>query len=81
MDDCGHGSGFSANNPKYKQAYLDDETAAYELINAIQSRETYAQEDWLIVIASDHGGKGLTHGGRSIQERMTFIVCNKEINL
>jgi len=81
MDHCGHGSGFSANNPKYKQAYLDDETAAYELINAIQSRGTYAQEDWLIVIASDHGGKGLTHGGRSIQERMTFIVCNKEINL
>ena len=49
-----------------------------ETIDAIKARETYDTEDWLIIITSDHGGFGTKHGKASIQERMTFIVSNKE---
>ena len=49
-----------------------------EAINAIKARSTYAQEDWLIIITSDHGGIETNHGNESIQERMTFVVMNKE---
>ena len=44
-----------------------------------EARETYETEDWLIIVTSDHGGIGTGHGGASIQERMTFLVMNKDI--
>ena len=38
---------------------------------------TSLAEDGLIIIASDHGGFGTTHGNESIAERMIFVVMNK----
>lgn len=78
-DSTGHDLGFTINNPKYKEAFKTADNYGYETLNAIKSRETYETEDWLIIVTSDHGGIGTGHGGPSIQERMTFIVSNKEI--
>ena len=78
-DSVGHSSGFTYNNPKYKEALREADAYGLETLNAIQERETYETEDWLIIITSDHGGRLTKHGGDSIQERMTFIVSNKEI--
>lgn len=51
------------------------------LYAAIQSRMKKYNEDWLIIITTDHGrdltGKG--HGGQSDRERNTWIACNKRI--
>ncbi len=76
-DSAGHNTGFSINNPIYRNGFEECESMAYNTISAIENRETYATEDWLIIITSDHGGYGTGHGGPTIQERMTFIVCNK----
>ena len=77
-DSEGHGFGFSINNPGYKKAFKEADAFGYETIKAIEARETYGTEDWLIIVTSDHGGKGTGHGHESIQERMTFAVMNKE---
>lgn len=77
-DGTGHDKGFSFNNPKYKEAFKLEDSMALEVINGIKDRDTYEKEDWLIVITSDHGGIGTGHGNESIQERMTFIVANKD---
>lgn len=79
-DSTGHDLGFTINNPKYKEAFKTADQYGFETIEAIKARETYDTEDWLIIITSDHGGIGTDHGGASIQERMTFIVANKEID-
>ncbi len=79
-DSTGHGKGFTINNPKYQQAFKDSDACAFETLEAIKARETYETEDWLIIITSDHGGIETNHGGESIQERMTFVVMNKEWN-
>lgn len=79
-DSEGHGYGFTINNPGYKKAFIESDACGYEVIKAIEARETYDTEDWLIIITSDHGGKGKGHGKESIQERMTFAVINKEWN-
>ena len=79
-DSAGHNFGFSFNNPIYKNAFSRENAYGYEVIKAIESRETYAAEDWLIIVTSDHGGFGTGHGGESIQERMTFVAMNKEWN-
>ncbi len=76
-DHAGHSFGFSTNNPIYKVGFRINDVLAYRTLNAIEERETYATEDWLIIITSDHGGFKTGHGGPSIQERMTFIVTNK----
>ncbi len=77
-DSAGHDFGFSFNNPIYKNGFKTEDAYGYELIKAIESRETYDSEDWLIIVTSDHGGIGTGHGGASIQERMTFVVMNQE---
>ena len=79
-DSAGHDFGFSFNNPVYKDAFKTEDAYGYEVIKAIEARETYETEDWLIIVTSDHGGFGSGHGGPSIQERMTFVVMNKEWN-
>lgn len=76
-DHSGHDYGFSTNNPLYKNGFQKNDAQALEIINAIENRENYENEDWLIIITSDHGGYQKEHGGASIQERMTFFVCNK----
>ncbi len=79
-DSTGHNYGFTVNNPGYKEAFKESDACGFEVIKAIESRETYDTEDWLIIVTSDHGGKGTGHGKQSIQERMTFATMNKEWN-
>lgn len=79
-DSTGHNYGFTINNPRYKEAFNTADQYGFETINAIKQRATYDTEDWLIIITSDHGGIGTDHGGASIQERMTFIITNKEFD-
>lgn len=79
-DSVGHNLGFTVNNPEYTNAFWQADIYGTNTIGAIMARETYNTEDWLIIITSDHGGFGTGHGDASIQERMTFIVTNKEID-
>ena len=76
-DSAGHNTGFSINNPIYKMGFENNDRLALETIKAIENRDTYESEDWLIILTSDHGGYGKDHGKTSIQERMVFIVSNK----
>ena len=77
-DSAGHNFGFTFNNPLYKDGFRTEDVYGYEVIKAIEARETYESEDWLIIVTSDHGGIGTGHGGASVQERMNFVVMNKE---
>ncbi len=77
-DSTGHNFGFSFNNPKYKKAFVEADACGFETLNAIKAREAYGNEDWLVIITSDHGGINTDHGKESIQERMTFTVMNAE---
>lgn len=79
-DHNGHGTEFGNHNYKYVTGFRDEDEMAYKLIDHIQNRSTYDQEDWLIVITTDHGGLGRSHGGQSVEERSTWVVCNKPID-
>ncbi len=76
-DAAGHGFGFSINSPIQEAGFVINDFLAYSTIKAIENRDTYENEDWLIILTSDHGGYGTGHGGDTIQERMTFFICNK----
>ena len=78
-DHNGHATGFSLQNPSYVNGFRDADAAGADFIEAIKARDTYTKEDWLILITTDHGGIEKKHGGPSFDERITFIVSNKNI--
>ncbi|MCI5795593.1 MAG: alkaline phosphatase family protein [Ruminococcus sp.] len=79
-DHAGHSTGYKSND-KYIEACKDDENYGYDIIKTIEARSTYAEEDWLIIISTDHGGKGKGHGGQSSMEKLTWLACNKAIDI
>ncbi|MDO4847535.1 MAG: hypothetical protein Q3968_05340 [Clostridiaceae bacterium] len=78
-DALGHGNGFSPGIEKYMDSLILSEKAGITLLDAIESRPTYNEEDWLILVTPDHGGIGRAHSGPTLEERITFIVSNKEL--
>ncbi|MBE6812257.1 MAG: alkaline phosphatase family protein [Ruminococcaceae bacterium] len=74
-DHNGHDTGFCIENPDYADAFRENDAQCKLIIDAIESRDTYETEDWLIILTSDHGGYNTGHGFLTIQERMTFIVA------
>lgn len=80
-DHAGHETGFGNGNEEYIQACKDADACGWDIIKTIEARSTYEQEDWLIIISTDHGGTKLSHGGQSPFERMTWLATNKSINV
>lgn len=73
-DHAGHGTGFGSHNPDYVSEFKAEEELSCDIIKAIEARETYATEDWMIIITADHGGYNTGHGSLTIQERMIFVT-------
>lgn len=78
-DALGHGNGFSPGVERYMDSLILSEKAGMTLVDAIENRPSFNEEDWLILVTPDHGGIGYAHGGPSLEERVTFIVSNKEL--
>ena len=74
VDHAGHVYGFSPLISQYIDA-IDTMDAHINLIlGALRSRPTFLNEDWLIVLTTDHGGTPTGHGGGTIEERNIFSV-------
>lgn len=80
-DHAGHNTGFGNKNEEYIKACEEEDSWGYDIIKTIENRSTYAAEDWLIVVITDHGGTEYGHGGQTPFERMTWIACNRPIEM
>lgn len=80
-DDMGHMYG---DSPEYYDAIKAADAQIGKIWSAIKEREKNFNEDWLIVITTDHGRDletGKHHGGQSDRERLTWITTNsKKLN-
>jgi hypothetical protein len=74
VDHEGHVSGFSPDNPAYVAAASRAFGMVETLLDAIAARPSRSDEDWLVILTADHGGKGRFHGGQSPEERAVFIL-------
>ncbi|MFD1430326.1 alkaline phosphatase family protein [Lacticaseibacillus mingshuiensis] len=79
-DHNGHETGFGNTNYRYVDGLRDEDEMAYQLLETIRQRPNRAQEDWLIILTTDHGGLGCNHGGQTVEERTTWLVCNKPVS-
>lgn len=76
VDHAGHGSGFTPNNPNYISAIEDvDENIGY-IMTAMNNRPNIANENWVIIVSTDHGGINSSHGGNSFEERNIFMIVS-----
>lgn len=80
-DDMGHQFG---DSPQFYEAIKVADQQIGRIWEAIRQREKKFDEDWLLVITTDHGrdaNTGKNHGGQSDRERTTWITTNsKQLN-
>jgi predicted AlkP superfamily pyrophosphatase or phosphodiesterase len=77
-DDMGHRFG---DSEQFHNAILGADKQIRGIWDAITFREQTFNEDWLIVVTTDHGRSadtGKDHGGQSARERLTWIVTNSK---
>lgn len=78
VDHAGHTFGFSPAIPEYLDAIEITDGYIGEILTALQNRPNYVNEDWLVIITTDHGGIPAGHGGGTLEERRIFnIFSNK----
>lgn len=76
VDGAGHASGFSATNPNYINAIAAVDAHVGDVLSALRARPDYDEENWLIILTTDHGGIGTSHGGQSADERTICMALN-----
>lgn len=75
-DATGHSSGFNPSNAQYMNAIQDVDRQVGQVLEKLYQRPTYNQEDWLVLLTTDHGGIGTTHGGQSNTERHIWWIAS-----
>lgn len=76
-DDMGHRYGES---PQLDTAIQMLDKQIEKLMQSVHHREQTFNEEWLVIITTDHGRDAVSaknHGGQSDRERNTWIVMNK----
>jgi arylsulfatase A-like enzyme len=72
------------DSPQFYDAIKNMDRQMSRIWKAIQYRKKNFNEDWLIVVTTDHGRDaptGKNHGGQSDRERSSWIVTNaKDLN-
>ncbi|MFT4986173.1 MAG: hypothetical protein ACI8U0_001815 [Flavobacteriales bacterium] len=76
VDHAGHSFGFSPSVTQYISAIETVDTGIGQILNTLTNRPNYASEDWAIIVSTDHGGLGTSHGGNSIEERNIFMIVS-----
>lgn len=63
VDVAGHERGFHPAVPYYIEAIENADRNLGEILAALEARPTLSGEDWLVIVCTDHGGRGTNHGG------------------
>lgn len=80
VDETGHKHGFHPAVPQYLAAIEQADQQVGQVLAAIKSRKSYEQEQWLVVVTSDHGGEGKRHhAGHDVPEILnSFLIVSGE---
>ncbi|MEP3479222.1 MAG: alkaline phosphatase family protein [Fuerstiella sp.] len=80
IDETGHASGFHPDNSDYIAAIQTVDERVGEVLTALQSRNKFDSEKWLVIVSTDHGGKGKAHGGGQNEPEIvtTFMIISGE---
>jgi hypothetical protein len=71
-----HAASYDPLNAYYRGKIAGEDQQIAQVLAALTARPNYANEEWLIVVTSDHGGSGTGHGGQTAAERDTLVILN-----
>ncbi|MDH5804904.1 MAG: alkaline phosphatase family protein [Gemmatimonadota bacterium] len=75
IDVVGHAT--SSLDPAYRESIIAADEQVGMLVDAVRSRSTYDEEDWLILMSTDHGRRDDGgHGRLSEEERTIFVLVS-----
>lgn len=78
VDGAGHACCFAANDSGYTNEITEVDGQIGQILDAIKARTNFANEEWQIVITSDHGGRGSSHGVHAADNyTIPFLVVSK----
>jgi predicted AlkP superfamily pyrophosphatase or phosphodiesterase len=68
---------YGSIGPEYRAAIEAADALVGELVDAMRSRPTFAREDWLVLMSTDHGRRADGgHGGNTPAERTIFYLAS-----
>lgn len=73
-DGGGHRTGFYPYGEEYEKALRVNDAALGRMLAAIARRPSFAEEDWLVCVTSDHGGNARMHGLEDAHNRTIPLV-------
>lgn len=79
IDGAGHSYGFSIDKPEYREQLRVTDSHIGRVLDALKNRREVlrGQEEWLIVLATDHGGVGTGHSGNLYRQRFIPMILSK----
>lgn len=78
VDETGHKYGFHSTVPEYIQAIEGVDAHVGRILTAVRGRKQFAEENWLVIVSTDHGGSGTGHGdGHNVPKILnTFLIVS-----
>ena len=74
IDEAGHSTGFSSENPEYIEAIQVADGHVGTIIDAVAARP--AEEEWLFLMTTDHGGEGTSHGLQIPENQTIWVIVS-----
>lgn len=80
VDLAGHANAFDPNNSVYMTALENVDPYIGQILTALYARPDYDNENWLILLITDHGGIGSGHGGgQEVSRHIWWIASGKAV--
>ena len=78
VDESGHRHGFHPSVNEYVSAIETVDKHVGRLLRAVRRRTRYEEENWLMLVSTDHGGRGRGHSdGHDVAEILTtFLIVS-----
>ena len=76
VDAAGHAHGFHPTSPEYLKAIETVDARLGTMMQALEERPNRKHEDWLVLSATDHGGKGKVHGPSDPECRTIYVLAH-----
>ncbi|MEZ6065869.1 MAG: alkaline phosphatase family protein [Planctomycetaceae bacterium] len=78
IDEAGHAHGFHPTVPEYIAAIEQVDTNVGDVLKAIDAQPEEVRRELLVIVCTDHGGLGLSHGGgrKESDIRRTFLIVS-----
>lgn len=78
IDETGHAKGFHPSVPEYVAAIERVDAHIGEVLAAVAARPDIKNEEWLVIVTTDHGGAGTGHGDgqQNPDIRQVFLIVS-----